>query len=103
VVAEACQKVLVMYGGRVAEYGSVEQVFASPRHPYTQRLLRAFPDIDNPRDELVSIPGAPPRLSDLPSGCRFHPRCTLAIERCVAETPEPRLVDREQWAACHLA
>ncbi|HEY3228902.1 MAG TPA: ABC transporter ATP-binding protein [Roseiflexaceae bacterium] len=103
VVAEACQKVLVMYGGRVAEYGPVEQVFTSPRHPYTERLLRAFPDLDNPRAELASIPGAPPQLSDLPSGCRFHPRCPLAVERCKVETPEPRLVDRDQWAACHLA
>jgi oligopeptide/dipeptide ABC transporter ATP-binding protein len=103
VVAEACQKVLVMYGGRVAEYGPVDRVFTSPRHPYTQRLLRAFPDLSNPTAELASIPGAPPRLSDLPRGCRFHPRCLLAIERCKVETPEPRLVDREQWAACHLA
>jgi len=103
VVAEACQKVLVMYGGRVAEYGPVDQVFTSPRHPYTERLLRAFPDLDNPRAELASIPGAPPRLSDLPSGCRFHPRCPLAVERCKVETPEPHLVDRDQWAACHLA
>jgi peptide/nickel transport system ATP-binding protein len=103
VVAEACQKVLVMYGGRVAEYGPVDQVFTSPRHPYTQRLLRAFPDLSNPTAELASIPGAPPRLSDLPRGCRFHPRCPLAIERCKVETPEPRLVDRGQWAACHLA
>jgi oligopeptide/dipeptide ABC transporter ATP-binding protein len=103
VVAEACQKVLVMYGGRVAEYGPVDQVFTSPRHPYTQRLLRAFPDLSNPTAELASIPGAPPRLSDLPRGCRFHPRCPLAIERCKVETPEPRLVDRGQWVACHLA
>jgi len=56
VVAEACQKVLVMYGGRVAEYGPVDQVFTSPRHPYTERLLRAFPDLDNPRAELASSP-----------------------------------------------
>jgi peptide/nickel transport system ATP-binding protein len=103
VVAEACQKVLVMYGGRVAEYGPVEQVFTSPRHPYTQRLLRAFPDLSNPQAELASIPGAPPRLSSLPPGCRFHPRCPLAVERCKVETPEPHLVDKGQWAACHLA
>jgi len=103
VVAEACQKVLVMYGGRVAEYGPVERVFASPRHPYTQRLLKAFPDLDNPHAELLSIPGAPPRLSALPSGCRFHPRCPLAIERCAVETPALRPVADAQLAACHLA
>jgi oligopeptide/dipeptide ABC transporter ATP-binding protein len=103
VVAEACQKVLVMYGGRVAEYGPVERVFASPRHPYTQRLLKAFPDLDNPHAELLSIPGAPPRLSALPSGCRFHPRCPLAIERCAVESPALRPVADAQLAACHLA
>lgn len=101
VVAEACQQVLVMYGGQVAEYGPVEHVFTDPRHPYTERLLRAFPDIGG--RELQSIPGTPPRLSDLPSGCRFHPRCPLAVERCRSETPALRLVGRDQKAACHLA
>jgi oligopeptide/dipeptide ABC transporter ATP-binding protein len=83
--------------------GPVEQVFTRPRHPYTQRLLRAFPDLDGPRGELVSIPGAPPRLSELPTGCRFNPRCELAVERCRVETPALRLVSRGQSAACHLA
>src|SRR5262245_27099230 len=103
VVAEACQQVLVMYGGRVAEYGPVEQVFASPRHPYTQRLLKAFPDLDNPDAELAGIPGAPPRLSSLPTGCRFHPRCPLAFDRCAVETPALRRVADGQTVACHLA
>ena len=103
VVAEACQQVLVMYGGRVAEYGTVDQVFGSPRHPYTQRLLQAFPDLDNPHAKLSSIPGSPPRLSALPTGCRFHPRCPLAIERCVIETPIPRPIADGQLVACHLA
>jgi oligopeptide/dipeptide ABC transporter ATP-binding protein len=101
VVAELCQQVLVMYGGRVAEIGPVAEVFESPRHPYTQRLLKAFPNIDQPHAALASIPGAPPRLSQLPSGCRFHPRCHLATERCRAELPELRLVGPGQLAACH--
>jgi oligopeptide/dipeptide ABC transporter ATP-binding protein len=103
VVAEVCQQVIVMYGGRIAESGAVAQVFGSPRHPYTQRLLRAFPDISNPHAELASIPGSPPRLAHLPSGCRFHPRCPLAIERCRVDVPELRLVGSDQRAACHLA
>jgi oligopeptide/dipeptide ABC transporter ATP-binding protein len=103
VVAESCQHVMVMYGGRIAEYGAVDQIFTSPRHPYTQRLLRAFPDIEHTDTELASIPGSPPRLSDLPTGCRFHPRCTLAVDRCRTEVPELRRIGQEQLVACHLA
>ena len=102
-VAELCQRVLVMYGGRVAEEGPIEQVFTAPRHPYTQRLLQAFPAIDSLDRELVSIPGSPPRLSELPSGCRFHPRCYMAQERCRVETPQLRLLPSGQSAACHYA
>src|SRR5690606_39088994 len=101
VVAETCQSALVMYGGRVAEHGPVEALFTAPRHPYTQRLLQPFPDIGQTGSALTGIPGAPPRLSDLPSGCRFHPRCALATERCRVEAPELRLVGPEQRAACH--
>jgi oligopeptide/dipeptide ABC transporter ATP-binding protein len=101
VVAETCQSALVMYGGRVAEHGPAEAIFAAPRHPYTQRLLQAFPDIGRSGAELVGIPGAPPRLSDLPGGCRFHPRCPLATERCRAEAPPLHTVGPEHMAACH--
>jgi oligopeptide/dipeptide ABC transporter ATP-binding protein len=103
VVADACQQVLVMYGGRAAEYGPVEQVLTAPRHPYTQRLLRAFPDLSRPDMRLDGIPGVPPRLSSLPTGCRFHPRCELATELCRREAPEPRPLGAGQWAACHFA
>lgn len=87
VVAELCDDVLVMYGGRLAEYASIDIIFNNPRHPYTQRLLRAFPDIDNPGADLASIPGHPPPLDNLPPGCRFEPRCHEAIARCAEETP----------------
>ncbi len=103
VVAEVCQNVLVMYGGRVAESGPVRQVFTAPQHPYTQRLLKAFPNIENTQGELASIPGSPPRLSQLPSGCRFHPRCLLTTERCRIELPELRSVGVAHRAACHYA
>jgi peptide/nickel transport system ATP-binding protein len=102
VVAEVCQRVLVMYGGRVAESGPVEQVFTAPRHPYTQRLLQAFPKIDG-RQELVGIPGSPPRLAQLPSGCRFHPRCLIATARCATEQPELRVIGPGHASACHYA
>ncbi len=102
VVAETCQSVLVMYGGRVAEHGPVDTVFATPRHPYTARLLGAFPDLARRDAPLEGIPGAPPRLSDLPRGCRFHPRCRLAVERCRSEDPALRTVGPGHRAACHL-
>jgi peptide/nickel transport system ATP-binding protein len=102
-VAELCQSALVMYGGRVAEHGPTERLFAAPRHPYTRRLLAAFPDLARPDAELVGIPGAPPRLSDLPPGCRFHPRCELATERCRVEAPPPVVVGPDHTAACHYA
>jgi peptide/nickel transport system ATP-binding protein len=87
VVAELCDNVMVMYGGWLAEYGSADMLFNDPSHPYTQRLMKAFPDIDNPRAELASIPGHPPALNNLPPGCRYQPRCHKAIDRCATETP----------------
>ncbi|NJN18702.1 MAG: ABC transporter ATP-binding protein [Oscillochloris sp.] len=102
VVAELCQHVLVMYGGRLAEYGPVADVFSLPQHPYTQRLLAAFPDLDRPDAHLEGIPGTPPRLSDLPNGCRFHPRCPLAIARCRVEAPPPHQIAAGHVATCHL-
>jgi peptide/nickel transport system ATP-binding protein len=91
VVAEVCDSVVVMYGGKVAEYGSSDQVYNDPQHPYTQRLLQAFPDLNEPGDVLASIPGHPPRLNALPPGCRFEPRCHRKIDVCASVAP--RLID----------
>jgi peptide/nickel transport system ATP-binding protein len=96
VVAEMCDSVVVMYGGKVAEYGSSDAVYNRPQHPYTQRLLEAFPDLNRPGEGLVSIPGSPPRLSALPPGCRFEPRCEVRLELC--KTVPPRLVDVTQFS-----
>ena len=79
VVAEICDKVLVMYGGVTAEYADVDTIYNEPRHPYTQELLKAFPDLTKPKKKLSSIPGYPPRLDALPAGCRFAPRCPRCI------------------------
>jgi peptide/nickel transport system permease protein len=87
VVAEMCDKVLVMYGGVTAEYASVDVIYNNPKHPYTQELLKAFPDLTKPKKKLSSIPGYPPRLEALPAGCRFAPRCPVAIARCQTEQP----------------
>jgi oligopeptide/dipeptide ABC transporter ATP-binding protein len=111
VVAEICDSVVVMYGGKVAEYGSSDQVYNNPRHPYTQCLLEAFPDINRPSDMLASIPGAPPRLTELPPGCRFEPRCHKRTPLCAQKAPVLVDVSRcpsdhqqvtRQVVACHL-
>jgi oligopeptide/dipeptide ABC transporter ATP-binding protein len=88
VVAELCDDVLVLYGGRPVEYASVDAIYNEPLHPYTQRLLQAFPDIRQPDASLASIPGFPPPLNALPSGCCFEPRCHLKTSRCAVEIPD---------------
>lgn len=106
VVAEVCDSVVVMYGGKVAEYGSADVVYNNPQHPYTQRLLDAFPDLHRPDDKLASIPGTPPRLNALPPGCRFEPRCHKRIEVCATVAPKLITLDAAatppHLAACHL-
>lgn len=103
VVAEMCDSVLVMYGGVTAEYASVDTIYNSPRHPYTQELLKAFPDLSQPDKRLTSIPGYPPKLDALPPGCRFAPRCPLAFEKCTVEMPELySLNGGDHIVSCHL-
>jgi peptide/nickel transport system ATP-binding protein len=102
VVAEMCDRVLVMYGGVAAEVGSVDDIFNEPRHPYTQALLRAFPDISRPAERMQAIPGTPPRLDPPPPGCRFAPRCPAVMDRCRVEAPQNHLVEAGHRALCHL-
>ncbi len=102
VVAESCDRVVVMYGGRIAEQGTVEEVFGNPAHPYTQLLLEAIPDMDRPERELISISGSPPRLDELPPGCRFAPRCPSAMDRCHTEAPGMTTLAPGRVAACFL-
>lgn len=103
IVAEICDSVLVMYGGVVAEYGDVDTIYNAPRHPYTQELLKAFPDLTQPDQKLTSIPGYPPRLDNLPPGCRFAPRCPAAFERCHTEQPGVYELAGGHRASCFLA
>ena len=102
VVAEACDRAVVMYGGVVVEQGTIAEVFRDPQHPYTRLLLAAFPDIDDPGRPLASIPGTPPRLYEIPPGCRFAPRCPQALERCSAERPPDYALGPRRAAACFL-
>ena len=102
VVAEMCDSVLVMYGGVTAEYANVDTIYNSPQHPYTQELLKAFPDLTKPEKKLASIPGYPPKLDALPRGCRFAPRCPLAFDRCTTEMPKLLNVNGGHVVSCHL-
>ena len=102
VVAEVCDTVLVMYGGVTAEYADVDTIFNDPQHPYTQQLLHAFPDLSRPTERLISIPGAPPRLDNLPPGCRFAPRCPQVFDRCHSEPPALHRLSAGHVASCHL-
>jgi oligopeptide transport system ATP-binding protein len=100
VVAEAADRVAVMYAGRVVESGTVKDVLTTPRHPYTQALLASIPDPSEAT--LTPIVGSPPDMANLPSGCPFRPRCPLADERCITEVPVSQHVGpNEHCSACH--
>ena len=100
VVAQVCQRVAVMYAGQIAEQGDVATVLRAPRHPYTMGLLNSLPALGRRQRYLRPIAGAPPSLLDPPPGCRFHPRCAFAVERCRSWTPELLDVGPGHGAAC---
>jgi oligopeptide transport system ATP-binding protein len=103
-VAALCDRVAVMYAGRIVELGDAMTMFARPAHPYTRGLLATVPRIDDAGEgDLESIPGGPPTPGALPSGCAFEPRCAWAVERCRLEDVQLRRVDGERQAACHRA
>jgi peptide/nickel transport system ATP-binding protein len=102
VVAGAARSLSIMYSGRVVERGSVDDVFAAPRHPYTAGLLASLPQAGTRVDRLTAIPGSPPPISARPPGCAFHPRCAYAVEQCRTERPALREVGTVT-VACHRA
>jgi peptide/nickel transport system ATP-binding protein len=101
VIAESCERIAVMYAGILAEYANARDLFKNPMHPYTQALMNSFPSIVGPKKRLIPVPGEPPNLLNPPSGCRFHPRCPLAMEVCKKEVPSFIEYDNKHWAACH--
>ncbi len=106
IVAEMCDRVLVMYAGRIVESGDVHTIFRSPRHPYTVGLLDSLPKLTEDEEWLRPIPGSPPSLISRPSGCAFHPRCFLSQGRqqCREEVPTLHSAEGEgHAAACHFA
>ena len=100
VIAQVCQRVAVMYAGQIVEQGEVGAVLRAPRHPYTMGLLASLPGIGAPQRYLRPISGVPPSLLDPPSGCRFHPRCSYAVERCQSWIPE--LLNCRSSAHCRV-
>jgi peptide/nickel transport system ATP-binding protein len=102
VLAETCDRIAVMYAGRIVETGPVDQVFSAPQHPYTKRLLEPLPVIGGNRTLATAIPGGPPDPTEAPSGCSFRPRCPYAADVCTAE-PALREVAAAQSAACHFS
>jgi peptide/nickel transport system ATP-binding protein len=101
VLAETCDRIAVMYAGRIVETGPVASVFADPQHPYTKSLLEALPVIGGTR-HLTALGGSPPQPGEVPDGCRFRDRCAYAAEPCLQD-PALREVRPDQFAACHFA
>ncbi len=102
IIAELCDRVVVMYAGNVVEVADVEAIFLEPKHPYTRKLLRAIPSASTVGGRLEEIPGTVPRLINPPSGCRFHPRCPDAMEICKRKKPDTVEVGPGHTVACHL-
>jgi peptide/nickel transport system ATP-binding protein len=90
-LTELADEIVVMYAGALVERATSRELYEAPRHPYTLGLLNSFPPMHGVRSQLTGIPGSPPDLADLPSGCQFHPRCPYAMARC--STERPPLVD----------
>jgi peptide/nickel transport system ATP-binding protein len=99
--ANLADRIAVLYAGQIVEEGDARTILKAPRHPYTHYLINSLPDLDS-RAERVSIPGRPPALDKPPSGCRFHPRCPLAMTKCQSVEPEMRQLTSTHRAACHL-
>jgi oligopeptide/dipeptide ABC transporter ATP-binding protein len=102
-ISHFSDRLMVMYAGQVDEFGATRTIFDRPRHPYTQGLLEAFPSIRGPRVPLKGIPGNPPDLSAIPTGCRFHPRCPYALDRCAEVEPDLYPLDDEVVRCLRLA
>jgi peptide/nickel transport system ATP-binding protein len=103
VVAQICERVVVMYAGKIVEEGEVTSIFKNPKHPYTKGLLKSVPDIRNKNERLYSIPGNVPKPGSIKHGCRFAERCEFAFERCSSESPELyKADDRGHLVRCFL-
>ena len=103
IIAETCEKVAIMYAGRIVEYGDAQAIFDEPLHPYTQGLIKAFPSIKAAKTRLTSIPGQPPDLLNPPPACRFSPRCPFVMDVCKRVDPPLQEAGKgNHLVACHL-
>jgi oligopeptide/dipeptide ABC transporter ATP-binding protein len=103
IISQMCHRVIVMYAGKIVEESTMATIFHAPEHPYTRGLMACIPRLDNVPARLGAIAGAMPGLREIPSGCRFHPRCPLAEPRCALEEPALRMLADGHRVACHLA
>ena len=102
VIADMCDEIIVMYGGRVCERGTAEDIFYRPRHEYTKGLLRSIPNVDRIGEKLVPIPGTPINLLNMPKGCAFCPRCENAMKICIEQQPPEMQMTDGHFASCWL-
>lgn len=103
IISEVCDKLAIMYAGKLVEVGNVLSMFKNPLHPYTQGLIAAFPGIYAPKQEMKALPGSPPNLLNPPKGCRFASRCPSAMDICKKKTPQLEEASKSHLVACHLA
>ncbi len=100
VVAGIADRMMVMYAGRIVEKGTIDDIFYSPKHPYSLGLLHSTPHVEDPKQRLEPISGAPPSLENLPKGCAFHPRCEFKLKRCEKEAPNLQIDNNGRAVAC---
>ena len=100
VIAELCDEIIVMYGGRICERGTADEIFYNPRHEYTKVLMRSIPSAENLKERLVPIAGSPINMLNMPKGCAFCPRCDAAMKICLDELPEELLINENHMASC---
>lgn len=102
VIASMCDEIMVMYGGRVCERGTADDIFYRPAHEYTKGLLRSIPKSDNMNEKLVPIGGTPINLLNMPKGCAFCPRCDAAMKICLSTQPEEMRISDTHLASCWM-
>jgi oligopeptide/dipeptide ABC transporter ATP-binding protein len=101
ILAQTCNRIIIMYAGKIVEMGKTEDIFVKPQHPYTRWLLDSLPDIKAGKKKLAGIPGKPPNLITPPAGCRFNPRCPYKDAICLKDEPPLIHVGPKHYVACH--